>query len=62
MRLYAKNFDMGKVRTVLFHMPDGETYAVDTDSFEQMLDVSYGEYCDTSDVNGIIHFFPKGNA
>lgn len=62
MRLFAKTLDMGKVRTVLYHMPDGETYAVDSDAFEQMLDVSYGNICDTSEVDGVIHFFPKGNA
>jgi hypothetical protein len=26
------------------------------------LDMEIGEVCDTSEIDGVIHFFPKGNA
>jgi len=26
------------------------------------IDMEMGDVCDTSDIDGVIHFFPKGNA
>ena len=54
--------DMTKVHTVIYHLPDGQKIAYQLDEIEQFVDLSFGKICDTSEVNGVIHFFPRGHA
>lgn len=62
MQIMSRPVDMSKVRTVIYHMPDGQKFAVQIDGLEQFVDLRFGRICDTSDVDGIVHFFPRGNA
>lgn len=54
--------DTSKVRTVIFHMPDGKQFAISMNGLEEFVDLGPGRICDTSEIDGVIHFFPRGNA
>ncbi len=62
MNTISKQIDLSKVRTVVYHLPDGKSYEVEVEGLEQFLDFGVGKICDTSEINGTVHFYPKGNA
>ena len=62
MKLISKPVDMSKVRTIVYHLSDGKAYAIDTEAFDQEVDFGFGDVCDTSEINGVLHYFPRGNA
>jgi hypothetical protein len=62
MKIFTQPIDMTKVRTVVYHLPDGQTYTVRIEGIEQFMELGMGDFCDTSDIDGVLHFFPKGNA
>jgi len=64
-----KNFfsvpiDFSKVDTLVYHLPYGPTFSMEMEGVEQLLDLEMeiGDICDTSEIDGVVHFFPKGNA
>lgn len=63
-----KNFyhtiDFTKVETLVYHLPDGPALSVEMDGLEDIIDFDMedGDFCDTSEIDGVVHFFPKGNA
>ncbi len=64
-KIFTPTIDFSKVETLIYHLPDGPTLAVNMQSsFEEIFDLEMeiGEVCDTSDIDGVVHFFPKGNA
>jgi hypothetical protein len=52
------------VSTVVYHLPDGPSLSLKIEGIEEYLDLELelGHVCDTSDIDGVLHFFPKGNA
>ncbi len=63
-KIFARTIDFSKVDTLIYHLPDGPTLSVNMNTFEELFDLEMeiGEVCDTSDIDGVVHFFPKGNA
>ena len=63
-KIFTPTIDFSKVDTLIYHLPDGPTLSVNMHSFEEIFDLEMeiGEVCDTSDIDGVVHFFPKGNA
>ena len=63
-RLFNQPVDMSKVSTLVYHLPDGPAVSVQVDGNEQLFDpdMELGDICDTTDIDGVLHFFPKGNA
>ncbi|MGI6639512.1 MAG: hypothetical protein ACOX4Z_10850 [Desulfobulbus sp.] len=63
-RLFHYPVDMSKVSTLIYHLPDGPALSVEMEGSDFFfdLDMELGEVCDTSDIDGVLHFFPKGNA
>ncbi len=55
---------MSKVETLIYHMPDGPTFSVEMAGLEDTIDIDMemGDICDTSEIDGVLHFFPRGNA
>ncbi len=53
---------MSKVRTIVYHFPEGDSITIPIDGFEQFLDFSFGRICDTSDIDGSLHIYPEGTA
>lgn len=62
MKVDGTPIDITKVHTVVYHMPDGKQVSIDMEGIEQFLELGPGKICDTSDIDGVIHFFPRGNA
>jgi len=56
--------DFTKVDTLVYHLPDGPTFSLEMDDIEDFIDIEMeqGHVCDTSDIDGVVHFFPRGNA
>ncbi|PID72702.1 MAG: hypothetical protein CSB34_00830 [Desulfobulbus propionicus] len=56
--------DFTKVDTLIYHLPDGPTFSLEMDKIEEFIDIEMeqGHVCDTSDIDGVVHFFPRGNA
>lgn len=61
-KLPSRVIDMSKVQAVIYHMPDGQALAIPVDGLEQFIEFGLGTICDTSEVDGLVHFFPRGNA
>lgn len=62
MRLLTKPIDMSKVRTIVYHLPDGQAYVMKVEDLEMFIEHGVGRICDTSDIDGTVHFFPRGHA
>jgi len=43
-------------------MPDGQQFSIKMEGIEQFVELGPGRICDTSDIDGVLHFFPRGNA
>ena len=65
-KIFTPAIDFTKVDTLFYHLPNGPTLSVDMDGLEDLFDMEMemeiGDICDTSDIDGVVHFFPKGNA
>ncbi|GBE12142.1 hypothetical protein BMS3Bbin14_00654 [bacterium BMS3Bbin14] len=61
---FCRPIDFSKVDTLVYHLPDGPSFAVQMEGIEDLIDIDMemGDVCDTSDIDGVVHFFPKGNA
>jgi len=62
MRVTGSPIDITKVRMVVYHMPDGQQFSINMEGIEQFVELGPGRVCDTSDIDGVLHFFPRGNA
>jgi len=64
MRLFTPRIDLSGVSTVVYHLPDGPALTMKIDGIEEYLDfeLELGHVCDTSEIDGVLHFFPRGNA
>jgi len=64
MKLFTRPIDLHSVDTIIYHLPDGQTLSVKIEGIEDFidLDLDTGHICDTSDIDGVVHFFPKGHA
>lgn len=64
MKIFSRPIDLTGVSTVVYHLPDGPALSLKIEGIEEYLDLELelGHVCDTSDIDGVLHFFPKGNA
>jgi hypothetical protein len=63
-KIFYRSIDFTKVDTLIYHMPDGPALSVEMESLEDVInfDMEIGDICDTSEIDGVVHFFPRGNA
>jgi len=63
-KFFSNHVDLSKVNTLIYHLPDGPTFSVEMNGFDGFIDfdMEFGDICDTSDIDGVLHFFPRGNA
>jgi len=63
-KFFYRTIDMSKVETLVYHLPDGPALSVEMAGLEEIFDLGMeiGDICDTSEIDGVMHFFPKGNA
>ncbi len=64
MKLFVRPLDFSRVQTLVYHLPEGPSMTMPTEGIEEFLELELdvGHVCDTSDIDGVVHFFPKGNA
>ncbi len=62
MLTLSKPIDLSKVNTVVYHSPDGQDFAVNIECCDQFQELGPGELCDTSEIDGLVHFYPYGSA
>ncbi|KAB2889195.1 MAG: hypothetical protein F9K32_13695 [Desulfobulbaceae bacterium] len=64
MKLFALPIDLSAVSTLYYHLPDGPVLSLKIEGLEDYIDfgLEMGHICDTSAIDGVVHFFPKGNA
>ncbi len=63
-RIFARPIDFSKVETLVYHLPEGPAFSMELDDMSELFnfEMEFGDICDTSDIDGVLHFFPKGNA
>ena len=63
-RLFQPPIDMSKVNTLVYHLPDGPALSLEMNGGDFFFDpdMELGDICDTTEIDGVLHFFPKGNA
>ena len=61
---FKKPIDLTKVNTLVYHVPDGPSLSVEMEEFKELvdIDIEIGDVCDTTDIDGVLHFFRRGNA
>ncbi len=64
MKLFVRPVDFSRVHTLVYHLPKGPAITLPPDGLEEFLELELntGHICDTSDIDGVVHLFPKGNA
>jgi hypothetical protein len=62
MNMTSRPLDLDKVKTVVYHLPDGKALIIPAEIVEHSLDLEIGSVCDISEINGVLHFYPKGHA
>ena len=64
MKFLPNTIDISKVETLLYHFPDGKVLKLEINSMKNLstLEFELGRFCNTSDINGILHFYPRGNS
>jgi len=64
LNFLPNTIDISKVQTLLYHFPDGQVLRLEIKDIEQLATLKFeiGRFCDTSDINGILHFYPHGNS
>jgi hypothetical protein len=62
--ILTNHVDLSRVNTLIYHLPDGPTFSVEMNDLDGFIDfdMGFGDICDTSDIDGVLHFFPRGNA
>lgn len=63
-KIFSNPIDFSKVDTLVYHLPDGPAFSVEMKGVEVFFDLEMevGDICDTSEIDGVVHFFPRGNA
>jgi hypothetical protein len=64
MKFNPDSIDVTKVRTIVYHVPNGKILRIDIADLNKISELQFeiGSICDTSDIDGVLHFFPRGNA
>ena len=64
LNFLPNTIDISKVETLLYHFPDGKILRLEIKDIDQLaaLEFEVGRFCDTSDINGVLHFYPRGNS
>ena len=49
---------------IIYHLPSGKRLQIDVGDLNKLTELQFeiGSICDTSDIDGVLHFFPRGNA
>jgi len=64
LNFLPQTIDISKVETLLYHFPDGKVLQLEIKDAQVLSRKKFerGRFCDTSHINGILHFYPEGNS
>ena len=64
MNFLPDTIDFSKIQTLLYHFPDGKVLRLEIKDIEQLATLQFeiGKFCDTTDIDGVLHFYPRGNS
>jgi hypothetical protein len=64
MKLFVRPVDFSRVNTLVYHLPEGPTVALPPEGIEEFLELELNtcHIWDSSDIDGVVHLFPRGNA
>ena len=64
MNFLPDTIDYSKVQTLLYHIPGGQVLQLEIKDIEQLATLKFevGRFCDTSEIDGVLHFYPHGNS
>ena len=64
MKFNPDSLDVTKVRTIVYHLPGGKRLRIDIGDINKLTELQFeiGSICDTSAIDGVLHFFQRGNA
>jgi hypothetical protein len=64
LNFLPNTIDITKVQTLLYHFLDGQVLQLEIKNIDQLaaLEFEVGRFCDTTEINGILHFYPRGNS
>lgn len=63
MQQHFLSIDLAKVQAIVYHLPEGGEVTLPVQPFlDIFLEQRAGRFCDTTEANGLLHFFPLGNA
>jgi hypothetical protein len=64
LNFLPNTIDISKVQTLLYHFLDGQVLQLEIKNIDQLaaLEFEVGRFCDTTEINGILHFYPRGNS
>ncbi len=55
-------FQFLSAREIVYHLPDGYHFVIPVSALDPTMDLGPGRILDTREIDGRIHYFPKGNA
>jgi hypothetical protein len=61
MKLFVRPINYAQVQTLIYHLPDGPALSLNLGGIGEFLDLELdlGHVCDTSEIDGIVHFSPR---
>lgn len=64
MSYIPSNIDISKIQTLIYHFPNGHMLQIEIKDIKQLAVLEYeiGKLCDTSHIDGKLHFYPRGNS
>lgn len=63
MNFLPRNIDISRIEALIYHFPNGKMLRIEIKDIEQLavLEFEVGKLCDTSHIDGKLHFYPRGN-
>ena len=55
--------DFSKIESLIYHFPNGKVLRIEIKDIEQLAVLKHevGNLCDTTHIDGKLHFYPRGN-
>jgi len=63
MNYLPNTIDVSKIQALIYHFPDGKMIKMVIKDIKQLsvLELEIGKLCDNTDIDGSLHFYPRGN-
>jgi len=64
LNFLPSTIDISKIEALIYHFPNGKMLQIEIHDIEQLAVLEYevGKLCDTTHIDGKLHFYPRGNS